>query len=74
MPSKEPTDMSLKGFHIVFVSLCLALFSFMVLWGFSLAPEPGVFATSVAIAGMAGALLTPVYAVYFLRKIRRIGL
>jgi hypothetical protein len=66
--------MSLKGFHIVFVSLCLALFTFMVIWGFLLAPERGVFATAVAVAGIAGVLLTPVYAVYFLRKARRIGL
>jgi hypothetical protein len=66
--------MSLKGFHIVFVSLCLALFTFMVLWGFLLAPERGVFATSVAVAGIAGVLLTPVYGIYFLRKARRIGL
>lgn len=66
--------MSLKGFHIVFVSVCLALFAFMTFWGFALAPEPSSFVTAVKTSGIAGLLLTPFYAVYFLRKIRRIRL
>jgi hypothetical protein len=66
--------MSLKGFHIVFVSVCLALFAFMTFWGFVLAPTPSAFVTAVKISGIAGFLMTPVYGVYFLRKTRRIQL
>ena len=66
--------MSLKGFHIVFVSVCLALFAFMTFWGFVLAPAPSAFVTAVKISGIAGLLMTPVYGVYFLRKTRRIQL
>lgn len=66
--------MSLKGFHIVFVSVSLLLFAFLILWGFLLAPEKSTLATAMGFTGIAGVLLMPVYGVYFLRKARRIDL
>lgn len=66
--------MTLKGFHIVFVTVSLLLFAFLIVWGFLLAPEKNTLATSMGITGIVGALLMPLYGVYFLRKARRIHL
>jgi len=66
--------MSLKGFHIVFVSVSLMLFAFLILWGFLLAPEKSTLATAMGVIGIIGVLLMPVYGVYFLRKARQIHL
>ena len=66
--------MSLKGFHIVFVSVSMMLFVFLILWGFLLAPEKTALAMAMGVTGIVGALLMPVYGVYFIRKARRIHL
>jgi hypothetical protein len=66
--------MNLKGFHIVFVTVSLLLFTFLILWGFLLAPEKSGLATAMGVTGVCGTLLMPVYGVYFLRKARRINL
>ncbi len=66
--------MTLKGFHIVFVTVSLLLFAFLILWGFLLAPENNSLATAMGVTGIVGVLLMPLYGVYFLRKVRRIHL
>ena len=66
--------MSLKGFHIVFVTVCTLLCGFLAAWSFVLAPERSAMTTALGIVGAAGALLMPVYGVYFYRKITRIHL
>lgn len=66
--------MTLKGFHIVFVTVSLLLFAFLSVWGFLLAPEKTTLATAMGVTGIVGVLLMPVYGVYFLRKARRIHL
>ncbi len=66
--------MSLKGFHIVFVSVSMLLFAFLILWGFVLSPEKSTLSTAMGITGIVGTLLMPVYGVYFIRKARRIHL
>jgi uncharacterized RDD family membrane protein YckC len=66
--------MSLKGFHIVFVSVSLLLFAFLIAWGFLLAPEKSTLATGMGVTGIIGVLLMPIYGVYFLRKANRIHL
>jgi hypothetical protein len=66
--------MSLKGFHIVFVSVSMLLFAFLILWGFVLSPEKSTLSNAMGITGIVGTLLMPVYGVYFLRKARRIHL
>ncbi len=66
--------MTLKGFHIVFVTVSLMLFAFLIVWGFLLAPEKTTLATAMGVTGIVGALLMPLYGVYFLRKARRIHL
>lgn len=66
--------MSLKGFHIVFLSVCSLLFAFLIVWGFILAPEKNALAIGTGVSGIFGTLLIPVYAGYFLRKVRHLNL
>ncbi len=66
--------MSLKGFHLVFVTVSTLLCAFLALWSFVLAPENSGIVTALGIVGVVGALLMPVYGVYFYRKITRIHL
>jgi len=66
--------MNLKGFHIVFVTVSLLLFAFLVVWGFLLAPEKTTLATAMGFTGIVGVLLMPLYGVYFLRKAKRLQL
>ena len=64
--------MSLKGFHLVFVTVSTLLCAFLALYSFALAPEKSGMITSLGIVGLAGTFLMPVYGVYFYRKITRI--
>ena len=64
--------MSLKGFHLVFVTVSTLLCAFLALWSFVLAPEKSGMVTALGVVGVAGLLLMPVYGVYFYRKITRI--
>ncbi len=64
--------MSLKGFHIVFVTVTTFLCLFFALWAFVLAPEMSTMSTVLGIIGVLGSLLMPTYGVYFYRKITRI--
>jgi hypothetical protein len=66
--------MSLKGFHIVFVTVSTLLCVFLALWSFMFAPERSGMIMALGIVGVAGALLMPVYGVCFYRKITRIHL
>lgn len=65
--------MSLRGFHIVFISLTTLLSVFMLAWAFWLAPsDAGTTATVVGGLGVAGMLVFPAYGVYFYRKARKL--
>lgn len=64
--------MSLKGFHIVFVTVSTLLCIFLALWAFLLAPESSGMTKAVGVIGVLGAVLLPVYGFYFYRKITRI--
>ena len=60
--------MSLRSFHIVFVTVCTLLCTFLAVWAFVLVAEPSGMSTASGIVGIAGILLMPVYAVAFLKK------
>lgn len=64
--------MSLRAFHLVFVTVSTLLFAFLVLWSFGLALEKSAMATALGYVGVAGLLLMPVYGVYFFRKAGKI--
>jgi len=60
--------MSLKGFHLVFVTVASLLFAFLVLWSFVITTERSAWATGIGYMGIAGLVAMPAYARYFLRK------
>ncbi len=64
--------MSLKGFHLVFVTVSTLLCVFLALWSFVLTPEPSGMATALGVVGILGMLIMPIYGVCFYRKIARI--
>jgi hypothetical protein len=66
--------MSLRSFHIVFITVCALLCAFLVVWAFVLAPETSGIATASGIAGISGIVLIPAYAIAFLRKSSKLQL
>jgi hypothetical protein len=59
--------MSLKGFHLVFVTLLTALAFSCAAWAF--AGGHAFF----GVTGIAAGILVVVYGVYFLRKLKNVG-
>jgi len=64
--------MSLKSFHIVFVTVSTLLCLFLALWSFALSPESSSMITALGVVGAIGAVVMPVYGVCFYRKVSRI--
>jgi hypothetical protein len=63
--------MSIKGFHIVFVTVSSLLCLFLAMWSFLLTDEVSGMITALGVIGLAGLLLMPLYGVYFYRKIAK---
>jgi len=64
--------MSLKSFHLVFVTVCILLFAFLTLWSLVLSPESSAMISALGYVGIGGIVLMAVYGVYFYRKAQRI--
>ncbi len=64
--------MSLKGFHIVFVTVSTLLCAFLALWSVMWAKDTTGLTIFIGSLGAAGVLLMPVYGVYFYKKVARI--
>lgn len=64
--------MSLKSFHVVFVTVCTLLFAFLTVWSFVVSPEQSGVVRGMGYVGIAGAAMMLAYGVYFLRKTRKI--
>ena len=64
--------MSLRSFHIVFVTVSTLMFVFLALWAFLLTQERSVVATGLGILGVIGTVGMPIYGIYFYRKARNI--
>ena len=66
--------MSLRNFHLVFVTVCSLLFAFLTLWSFLLSDEKSTLTLTrtIGITGIAGLILMLAYGTYFLRKTRRL--
>lgn len=66
--------MSLRAFHIVFVTVSTLLFAFLALWAFVFAADLTPVVTVVGAVSAAGLLVMPLYGVYFYKKVRNIVL
>lgn len=64
--------MSIRTFHIVFVTVATLLFAFLAVWGFVLSTDRSDFVKGIAILGCVGAVVMPVYGVLFYKKVRKI--
>ena len=64
--------MSLRGFHIVFVTVSTLLCVFLAVWAFAFPPEESGLTTALGVIGVAGAIGLPVYGVYFYRKAKKL--
>lgn len=60
--------MSLKSFHIIFVSITFLMSLFFVLWSRFLAQDVSTITTLIGWCGIIGLVVAPVYGVYFWRK------
>lgn len=66
--------MSLRGFHIVFVTVCTLLCAFLTVWAFALAAEADEMTLAMGAVGIIGLLLMPLYGIYFIRKASKLHL
>jgi hypothetical protein len=66
-PEPRFTDMSLKAFHLIFVTLLTALSFGCAAWSFSSGNAFG------GTTGIVAGILVIVYGVYFLKKLKRIS-
>ena len=64
--------MSLRAFHIVFVTVSTLLCLFLAVWAFGIARESDGIVTFLGVVGLLGFLGMPAYGVYFYRKARNI--
>lgn len=64
--------MSLKNFHLVFVTICILLFAFLTLWSLVLSPESSAMISALGYVGIGGIVLMALYGVYFYRKTQKI--
>lgn len=60
--------MSLKSFHIVFVTFTFLMSLFFVLWSFVWAEDVSFVTHAIGWSGIVGFILVPIYAVYFWKK------
>jgi len=66
--------MSLRAFHIVFVTVSTLLFVFLAVWALALAAEKTAIITTLGVISAIAALGMPVYGFFFYRKVRNIVL
>ena len=65
--------MSLRGFHIVFITVTTLLSLFMTLWAYLWAPSDAEAAARViGVLGILGLIVFPIYGVYFYRKAKKL--
>lgn len=64
--------MSLKSFHIVFVTFAFLMSLFFIFWSFVYLDEPSSMKSLIGYSGIAGLILTPIYGIYFWKKAAKI--
>ncbi|MCW1885418.1 hypothetical protein OKA04_11820 [Luteolibacter flavescens] len=66
--------MSLRAFHIVFVTVSTLLFVFLTVWAFAFAADRTAIITTLGAISAVCAVVMPVYGVCFYKKVRNIVL
>lgn len=66
--------MSLRAFHIIFVTMSTLLFVFLAVWALVFVPDKSTIIRALGVASAIAAVGMPVYGVYFYRKVRKIVL
>jgi hypothetical protein len=66
--------MSLRAFHIVFVTVSTLLFVFLGVWAFAFATDRTGTIMALGVISAVFALVMPVYGVCFYKKVRKIVL
>jgi hypothetical protein len=66
--------MSLRAFHIVFVTVSTLLFVFLAVWAFAFATDRTGTITALGAISAVFAVVMPVYGVCFYKKVRKIVL
>jgi hypothetical protein len=66
--------MSLRAFHIVFVTVSTLLFVFLAVWAFAFATDRTSTITSLGAVSAVCAVIMPIYGVCFYKKVRKIVL
>ena len=65
--------MSLRGFHIFFVTVVTLFFAGVAVWGWTVGPsQDASFWNIVAIVSTITAVITPIYGVYFIKKAKQL--
>ncbi len=64
--------MSLRAFHIVFVTASTLLFVFLAVWSLFFAADRTGIIFGLGVVSAIAAVVMPVYGVYFYRKVRNI--
>jgi multidrug transporter EmrE-like cation transporter len=64
--------MSLRAFHIVFVTVSTLLFLFLAVWAFAFAVDRTPMITALGVVSVAGVAAMPAYGIYFYRKVRNL--
>jgi hypothetical protein len=64
--------MSLRAFHLVFVTATTLLSLFLVIWAFGFSGESSVVSIGLGVIGILGLLGMPAYGIYFYRKAKNI--
>ena len=64
--------MSLRAFHIVFVTVTTLLFAFLAVWAFGFASDRTSMIVALGVLGALGTVGMPVYGVYFYKKARKL--
>lgn len=66
--------MSLRAFHIVFVTVSTLLFAFLAIWAFGFAVDRTATITALGGVSVVGVVVMPVYGVFFYRKVSKLVL
>ena len=64
--------MSLKSFHIVFVTFTFLMSLFFTVWSFGFAKDLSLSTSLIGWCGIAGLVLAPIYGLYFWKKSAKI--